>query len=97
MRPDRRVVARAPGAFREALADAGRAYAIYLDGRLAGDLVVEAPAGTYDATWVDVLTGDVLARARVRHRGGRLTLAPPAYAQDVALRLVAARSPAGAR
>jgi hypothetical protein len=33
----------------------------------------------------------------VRHRGGRLTLASPAYVQDVALRLVAARSPAGAR
>jgi hypothetical protein len=97
MRPDRRVVARAPGAFREALVDAGRAYAIYLDGRLAGDLVLEVPAGAYDATWVDVLTGDSLGRARVRHRGGRLTLASPAYVQDVALRLVAARSPAGAR
>jgi len=89
MRPDRRVVARAPGAFREALVDVGRAYAIYLDGRLTGDLVLDVPAGTYEATWVDVLTGDVLARTRVRHAGGRLTLAPPAYAQDVALRLVA--------
>ena len=80
---------RAPGAFREALVDAGRAYAIYLDGRLAGDLVLDVPAGTYEATWVDVLTGTVLTRTRVRHSGGRLTLAPPAYEHDVALRLVA--------
>ena len=89
MRPDRRIVVRAPGAFREALVDAGRAYAIYLDGRLAGDLVLDVPAGTYEATWVDVLTGTVLTRTRVRHSGGRLTLAPPAYEHDVALRLVA--------
>jgi hypothetical protein len=89
MRPDRRVVVRAPGAFREALVDAGRGYAIYLDGRLTGDLLLEIPAGQYEATWIDVLTGDALARTRVRHPGGRLVLAPPAYAQDVALRLVA--------
>ena len=89
MRPDRRVVARAPGAFREALVDAGRAYAVYLDGRITGDLVLDVPAGTYEATWIDVLSGDTLARTRVRHAGGRLTLEPPAYAQDVALRLVA--------
>jgi len=89
MRPDRRVIVRAPGAFREALVDAGRAYAIYLDGRLTGDLVLDVPAGAYEATWVDVLTGATLARARVQHTGGRLTLAPPAYGQDVALRLAA--------
>ena len=89
MRPDRRVVARAPGAFREALVDAGRAYAVYLDGRSTGDLVLDVPAGTYEATWIDVLSGDTLVRTRVRHAGGRLTLAPPAYAHDVALRLVA--------
>ena len=89
MHPDRRVVVRAPGAFREALVNPGRAYAIYLDGRLTGDLVLDVPAGTYEATWVDVLSGETLTRTRVRHAGGRLTLAPPVYAQDVALRLVA--------
>jgi len=88
MRPDRRIVARAPAAFREALVDPGRAYAIYLDGRLAGELVLELPAGGYDATWIDVLTGSPLARTRVRHAGGRVALTPPRYAQDVALRVV---------
>ena len=88
MSPDRRVVALAPGAFREALVNPGRAYAIYLDGRLTGDLVLELPAGRYEATWIDVLTGGSLRRASVRHPGGRLTLAPPAYRQDVALRVV---------
>ena len=88
MRPDRRVVVLAPGAFREALVNPGRAYAIYLDGRLTGDLVLELPAGRYEATWIDVLTGGSLRRERVRHAGGRLTLAPPAYGRDVALRVV---------
>jgi hypothetical protein len=52
------------------------------------DLVLDVPAGTYEATWIDVLSGDTLARTRVRHAGGRLTLTPPAYTLDVALRLV---------
>jgi hypothetical protein len=88
MRPDRSVVVRAPGSFREALVDVGRAYAIYLDGRLTGPLVLDVPEGTYEATWFDVVTGAMLARARVGHIGGRLTLVAPAYTQDVALRLV---------
>jgi hypothetical protein len=50
--------------------------------------VLELPAGRYDATWVDVLTGNPLARTRVRHPGGRMALTPPEYAQDVALRVV---------
>ena len=92
MHPDRRVVALAPGAFREALVDAGHAYAVYLDAPLAGALELVIPAGSYEATWIDAPSGEVLRRLTVRHRGGRLRLEPPPYEHDAALRLVA-RSP----
>ncbi|MBW3629325.1 MAG: hypothetical protein KY464_08520 [Gemmatimonadetes bacterium] len=90
MRPRRDVVVLAPGAFREALADPGRAYAVYLDRPLTGPLVLDAPAGTYEAKWVDVITGLTLKRERVVHSGSRMSLAAPEYRQDIALRLVAA-------
>lgn len=90
MLPDRDVVVLAPGALREVLADPGRAYAVYLDGRLRGELVLDVPAGTYDATWIDVVDGSTLRSDRVMHSGGHLALSAPDYGLDVALRLVEA-------
>lgn len=90
MRPDPRVVALAPGARWQALADPGRAYGVYLDRPLHGPLLLDVPAGRYRAAWVDVLTGAELRSEPVRHPGGRLSLRAPEYAQDVAVRLVAA-------
>lgn len=91
MRPNRDVVVLAPGAFRQALAEPGRAYAIYLDGSLRGNLVLEIATGSYQATWLDVTTGRQLKQERLRHRGGRLTLEAPAYQQDIALKVIATR------
>lgn len=89
MRPDRDVVVLAPGATREALADPGRAYAVYLEGVLRGDLVLQLPGGRYRATWVDVTTGAELGSEETTHPGGKLRLRPPAYREAVALRVVA--------
>jgi hypothetical protein len=91
MRPNRDVVALAPGAFRQALAEPGRAYAIYLDGSLRGNLLLEIPAGSYQVTWLDVTTGKPLKQQRLRHKGGRMSLEAPAYQQDIALKVLAAR------
>ena len=93
MRPDRNVVALAPGAFRQALAEPGKAYAIYLDAPLTGDLEVDVPAGDYEATWIDALTGDTLRTGMVRHGGGRLRLPPPTYPHEAAVRLLRRTSP----
>ncbi|MEX0821744.1 MAG: hypothetical protein WD021_06330 [Rhodothermales bacterium] len=87
MTPDARVVVRAPGALREALVDEGRSYAVYLAGRLREDLVLDVPAGTYDIWWIDVVTGRHVRSARLTHEGGLLSLAPPSYGYDVAVRV----------
>lgn len=91
MRPNRDLVALAPGVFRQALAEPGRAYAIYLDGTLHGNLLLDIPAGTYQSTWIDVSNGRQLKQERHRHRGGRLTLQAPAYQMDIALKVIAVR------
>jgi hypothetical protein len=91
MRPNRDVIALAPGAFRQALAEPGRAYAIYLDGALRGNLLLEIPVGSYQVSWLDVTTGRQLKQERLRHKGGRMALEAPAYQQDIALKVIAAR------
>ena len=81
------------------LAEPGRSYALYVgpkDPRKAlkeaprsrkATLALELPAGTYRSEWVNPLTGVVEQRETHRHQGGRLVLASPAFAEDIALRL----------
>ena len=72
------------------LAEAGKQYAVYLRGGKAAELVLDLPAGTYKAEWVNTRTGAVDKAENVRHEGGPRTLACPAYQDDVALRVLAA-------
>ena len=72
-----------------ALAQPGKAYAVYVDGGSPGTtLLCEVPAGRYHAEWINPLTGEVDKSEDVSHAGGTLVLASPAYSEDVALRLV---------
>jgi hypothetical protein len=70
-----------------ALAEAGKAYAVYLKGGTRADLILDLPAGSYRAEWVNPRTGAVARREDFRHDGGERTLASPAYAEDIALRV----------
>jgi hypothetical protein len=69
------------------LAERGRAYAVYVRGGSRADLVLELPAGTYRAEWVNPSTGAVAQSQRFDHPGGRRTLASPLYREDIALRI----------
>ena len=73
------------------LAERGRQYAIYLDGGHCADLRVDLPAGDYTAEWIDTTTG---ARAKDEDvvGGDVRTLISPAYAEDIALRIVRKRA-----
>jgi hypothetical protein len=75
------------------LAEAGKQYAVYLRGGKAAELVLDLPAGTYNAEWVNTRTGAVDKAEDLRHEGGQRKLACPEYKDDVALRVVA--GPAG--
>jgi len=89
MHPARSLVTVAPkGATAYALAEPGRAYAIYFQGGSEGDLTLDVPAGHYRAEWVAPETGAVLSTAEITHQGGQLTLPSPPYSDDLALRLV---------
>lgn len=81
-----------------ALADSGRAYAIYLH-QGAGSakpalpaataptaLQVELPQGRWLAEWLDTRTGQVVARASLKGAGVH-TLAVPPFTHDIALRI----------
>ena len=68
-----------------ALADKGRQYAVYVRGGRQADLVLDLPAGSYRAEWIDTKTGAVAKKEPFRHAGGKRTLASPPYSQDIAL------------
>jgi hypothetical protein len=70
-----------------ALAEPGKAYVIYVRGGTQANLVLELPAGRYQAEWLNPRTGTIDKREEVEH-GGTLTLESPLYREDIALRLV---------
>ena len=69
------------------LAEAGRAYAVYVNGGTQIELVLDLPANDYTAEWVDTKTGKVAKAERFAHQGGNKTLASPEYSEDIALRV----------
>lgn len=68
------------------LADSGKAYAVYIRGGTGAKLTFSLPPGRYEATWIDVKTGDAAAKSAVQSReGAMVSLTSPAYTQDIAL------------
>jgi hypothetical protein len=92
MKPDSTVIQGAlpKGTLRVALAEAGRAYAIYLrEGAEHGALEVELPAGEYRAEWISPLSGSVLRVQDLTHSGGTISLAAPEPTGEAALKIKA--------
>jgi hypothetical protein len=92
MKPDSTVIQGAlpKGTLRVALAEAGRAYAIYLrHGAEHGALEVELPAGKYRAEWISPLSGSVLRVQDLTHNGGTISLAAPEPTGEAALKIKA--------
>jgi hypothetical protein len=85
------------GAWSRALAEPGKAYAIFIHhseppkqkDAATFDLAVELPAGGYAAEWINTLTGEVAKREEFKHDGGAKTLSAPPYSGEVALRILA--------
>jgi hypothetical protein len=70
------------------LAEEGRAYAIYINGGRKAELVIELPAGDYEAEWINTKTGNVDEKYAFSHAGGNHTLSSPKYVRDIALRIL---------
>ena len=81
--------ARAGGMTARCLAEPGKQYAIYLRGGVGATLILNLPAGAYQAEWLDTQSGRIAKSERIEG-GPRTTLTGPAYDQDIALRIVRA-------
>jgi len=90
MRPDNSIIKGGvpEKATARALAQAGNAYAIYINGGNEANLVVELPKGSYVVEWVSTETGKIDKTERFEHAGGSRTIASPKYADDIALRIL---------
>ncbi len=73
------------------LAQAGKAYAIYLNGGTKTELEFDLSSGAYDVEWLNTKTGEIVQTERLMHNGGRRTLSSPRYVEDIAVGLRAAR------
>jgi hypothetical protein len=85
--PDARVVAESRDATTLALSQPGKQYLIYVEGPGKTDVIVNLPAGRYDATWLNARTGRVDRKEEVTG-GGRRLLESPDYVTDVVLKIV---------
>jgi hypothetical protein len=89
MKPDSQTV-RLPPASRfsaTALSQEGRTYAIYIRGSALPELRLELPAGSYVASWCNTTNGTIEKKESFQHAEGIKSLIPPAYNEDIALRV----------
>ncbi|NUQ65735.1 MAG: hypothetical protein HUU20_24970 [Pirellulales bacterium] len=107
MKPDETVVRSvSAGLSARALARPGKSYAVYLHAAIPSKpkrieeflrdgveakLVLALPEGKYCAEWIDTKTGAVVHQEEIQHAGGDRSLQSPAFADDVALRVVAVK------
>lgn len=106
MQPDNSVVKQVSGKLSvRTLVEKGKAYAVYvhvpipnkpkkieeyLRDQVRTALVLDLPAGRYRAEWIDTKTGAVAHAESFDHAGGDRELHSPEFANDIALRVVAA-------
>jgi hypothetical protein len=104
MTPDPSVVQQTTGGLlAQALAEPGKAYAIYLHVPIPNkpkkleeslrpnastELVLKLPSGSYSAEWVNTKTGKTDKTAAFTHAGGTRTLVSPTFANDIAVRVI---------
>ena len=102
MRPDRSFVASGlpAGAYYRGMSERGEQYALYhhhsklkpyvytvVPGAYEERLVLELPAGIYQADWINPSTGTVISTETVTHPGGQRPITTPNHSVDMALRI----------
>lgn len=93
MHPDVSVIKKGvpEGARAWVLMEEGKQYALYLYGGEQTELAIELPSGTYDANWLDPLTGETLKLEPCAPVGGVATLVSPTYQGEIALAIRAGK------
>ncbi|HTZ57452.1 MAG TPA: hypothetical protein VMB49_05110 [Acidobacteriaceae bacterium] len=62
-------------------------YYVVEPGHYHETLVLDLPPGTYEADWVDPVSGSVISTTTFTHQGGNQNLTSPEYSVDIALRI----------
>jgi hypothetical protein len=89
MKPANELVSGVPEAVPfQVLAEGGKQYAIYLGSAKGIALQLQLPKGTYEGAWLDTVTGEYVNLPKIEHAGDKVTIKPPNFAGDCALRLV---------
>jgi hypothetical protein len=73
------------------LAEAGKAYAIYIKGGTKTEIELELPEAFYNAEWINTKTGIIEENKEIKHNGGNIKLLSPYYEEDIALRILKIR------
>jgi hypothetical protein len=88
LEPETGLVLRAEGVVARVLAQPGKAYAVYLQGRSPAALRLNLPEGNWSAEWTHIETGQVLKRESVTAAAHAYTLLnSPNFSDALALRL----------
>jgi hypothetical protein len=92
----------ASGALCRGISEPGKQYALYVHhsvvmgrghgyrailGNYVESLVLDLPAGTYRADWMDPASGSTIGSTTIEHKGGKRTFTSPRHPVDVALRI----------
>lgn len=93
MHPDSHTVSRAPGVVAQVLADPGRVYALYLDGKGPVTLTLRLPPGEYASRWIDTETGTTLKSESFKAGRAPAKIQSPEFKDGIALRIAAAAAP----
>ena len=90
MKPDSTVInnKKLNGAEAHVLAENGKQYAVYFYGTSDQPFEMNVASGSYEASWMNTTSGKFFNRKRVTAKDNRLTLTPPKYQHDVALKLI---------
>ena len=88
-RPDSNLLSKASLQPAEArvLAEPGKQYAAYFYGALPATFELMLPAGSYDLLWMDTKTGIYTNKHVIKSSNGKVTISPPVYIADIALRI----------
>ncbi|MEO6187220.1 MAG: hypothetical protein ABIO82_08035, partial [Ginsengibacter sp.] len=78
MRPAACLVFHAPGLEYYCLANAGKEYALYFDGRNQGYFIIDLPRGNYKVSAYSPVTGKVLETHNLKSLGGNTKVKMPA-------------------
>lgn len=95
MKPDNSIIQKPlpEGIIIRALSQTGKTYALYIRKTKPeiqinfANLKIKVPAGNYNIEWISPMTGEILKKEKVKHKGDVLELILPTLKEDLAIKI----------